>query len=182
LKKYLKSYPFLFAIAGFLVIIDQVSKAYVRAHLALGETWMPLEWLAPYARIVHWSNTGVAFGMFQGMNEVFKVLAMLVALAIIFYFPRVPEKDWTLRVAMGMQLGGAVGNLIDRFSSGHVLDFVSIGNFPVFNVADSSITVGVGVLLLGLWLDERKKKKDLPSAETPENPPMDVNPEGDSIL
>jgi signal peptidase II len=72
---------------------------------------------------------------------------------------------------MSMQLGGAAGNLIDRLTIGHVTDFVSVGNFPVFNVADASITVGAAVLFLGIWMmeiAERRKKKD----ESPQdNPP-----------
>ncbi len=58
-----------------------------------------------------------------------------------------------------MQFGGAVGNLIDRFTIGHVTDFVSLGNFAVFNVADASVTLGVGVMILGLWVQENKEKK-----------------------
>lgn len=60
---------------------------------------------------------------------------------------------------MGLQLGGAVGNLIDRITIGHVVDFISVGNFAVFNVADSSITLGVIVLILGVWLQERQQKR-----------------------
>jgi signal peptidase II len=152
-KKYLP----LFGIAALIIVLDQVSKTYIRTHLALGEMWSPWEWLTPYARIVHWYNTGVAFGMFQGLGNIFKYLALLVAAAIIYYYPRVSNEDWSLRLAMSLQLGGALGNLIDRiFNNGMVTDFISVGNFPVFNLADSSITVGVGVLLLGMWLQERK--------------------------
>jgi signal peptidase II len=153
IKKYLP----LFGIAAVIIVLDQVSKSYIRTHLALGEMWSPWEWLTPYARIVHWYNTGVAFGMFQGLGNIFKYLALLVAAVIIFYYPRVSDEDWSLRLAMSLQLGGALGNLIDRiFNNGMVTDFISVGNFPVFNIADSSITVGVGVLLLGMWLQERK--------------------------
>jgi signal peptidase II len=122
--------------------------------------WSPWEWLTPYARIVHWYNTGVAFGMFQGMGQIFTWVNLGVSLVIIYYFPKVSAEDWPLRLAMGLQLGGAVGNLIDRVMLGHVTDFISVGNFPVFNVADSSITVGVAVLILGIWLQDRKQKKD----------------------
>lgn len=63
-----------------------------------------------------------------------------------------------MRVAISMQLGGALGNLIDRILFGPVTDFISVGRFPVFNIADSSITVGVGLLLLALWNAEQKEK------------------------
>jgi len=65
-----------------------------------------------------------------------------------------------MRVAIAMQLGGAIGNLIDRLVFGPVTDFISVGRFPVFNVADSSITVGVGLLLLALWLAERRERRE----------------------
>ena len=76
----------------------------------------------------------------------------------IYYYPRVEADDWTLKLAMGLQLGGAAGNLIDRLRVGRVTDFISVGSFPVFNIADASISVGVAVLLLGVWINERNEK------------------------
>jgi signal peptidase II len=160
-KSYLTDVFYLLFIAGVIVLLDYFTKALVRETLSLGESWMPLEWLAPYARIVHWQNSGAAFGMFQSGGLIFTGLAIVVSIFIIFYFPQVPKEEWALRLAMGMQLGGALGNLVDRLRyDGYVTDFISVGDFPVFNVADSSITVGVIVLLLGVWLSERKLKKE----------------------
>jgi signal peptidase II len=85
------------------------------------------------------------------------ILAVVVAIAIVYYFPRVPREDWTLRLAMGLTFGGALGNLIDRLTIGWVTDYMSIWRFPVFNVADLCITLGVIVLLLGVWSQERSK-------------------------
>ena len=76
MKKALKSYSVLIPTAGVLITLDQWTKAIVRQNLDLGEMWMPLEWLSPYARIVHWYNTGVAFGMFQDKNLLFSILAL----------------------------------------------------------------------------------------------------------
>lgn len=157
LKKYLRDYLVLFSIVGLILVVDQYTKWLVRENIALGEAWSPWPWLMPYARIVNWYNTGVAFGMFQGMGWVFSIVAVIVSIAIVYYYPRVPAADWTLRLAMGLQMGGALGNLIDRVTQGHVTDFVSVGNFAVFNVADSCITIGVIVLLLGVYLQERRK-------------------------
>lgn len=147
-------------IALVIVILDQWTKGLVRANVPAGATWLPdsLLWLSPYARIVHWYNTGAAFGMFKDGSMVFTVLAFIVSGAILFYYPQVEQKDWSLRLALSMQLGGAVGNLIDRITIGHVTDFVSVGNFPVFNVADASISVGAAVLFLGVFLQERAEK------------------------
>ena len=160
MKRNLFDYLLLVLFAGSIIFVDQVTKALVRTRLPLQGMWSPWPWLTPYARIVHWFNTGVAFGMFQGMNGVFIVLAIIVSLAILYYFPRVPRKDWALRLAMVMQLAGAVGNLIDRVQYGQVTDFISIGNFAVFNVADASISVGVAILILVVWIQDMKKKKE----------------------
>jgi signal peptidase II len=107
---------------------------------------------------VHWYNRGAAFGMFQEGSMVFTVLAFIIIAAILYYYPQVSGADWPLRLAMSMQLGGALGNLIDRLTIGHVTDFISVGTFPVFNIADSSITVGVIALLLGVWWQERAER------------------------
>lgn len=159
MKSFFRKTRWLFLIAILILILDQVSKYLVRANLAIGETWVPWSWLAPYARIIHWTNTGVAFGMFQGNNTLFAILAFIVACVIVFYYPQVPLEDKVLRFALAMQLGGALGNFVDRVFVGEVTDFVSVGNFAVFNVADSCITVGVAVLVIGVWLQDRRERK-----------------------
>ena len=169
MRKILRDYGYLLTLAGLIIALDQWTKALVRSNLDFEEIWSPWHWLAPYARIVHWKNTGAAFGMLQGFGGVFTVLAILVALAILYYFPRVPREDWVLRLAMGMQFGGAIGNLIDRLTQGHVTDFISVGKFPVFNVADASISTGVAILILGMWLKERQA--------TPLEPSTPISPE-----
>jgi signal peptidase II len=168
LNKTVKNYLFLFLVAVILTVLDQWSKSYVRSSLPLGGIWSPWEWLTPYARIVHWKNTGVAFGMFQGMGTVFAVLAAIVSVVIIYYYPRVAGDNWVLKIAMSLQLAGALGNLVDRVTVGYVTDFISIGTFPVFNVADSCISVGVVVLLIYVWLQERQEK-DKPVAVDADN-------------
>ena len=167
MKSVIQRYWPIATIAAVIVALDQWTKWLVRANIPPGGTWLPdsLEWLSPYARIVHWYNTGAAFGMFQNASMVFTVLAFIVIAAIIYYYPHVENTDWSLRLAMSMQLGGAIGNLIDRLRLGHVTDFISIGSFPVFNVADASISVGAVVLLLGVWLMERSEKKEKASCE-----------------
>jgi signal peptidase II len=157
----LRSYATLLSIAGAVVAVDQWTKWLVREHLPFQGTWLPewLDWLSPYARIVHWYNSGAAFGMFQDAGQVFTVLAFIVIAAILYYYPRVEPADRSLRLAMGLQLGGAVGNLIDRLTMGKVTDFLSVGTFPVFNIADASISSGVVVLLLSVWLKERREQQ-----------------------
>ena len=163
LKKFLKTYWLLFLVAGIIIALDQISKTYIRANFVEGvDMWAPWPWLVPYARIIYVTNTGVAFGMFKNMGIIFAALAGLVSIAIIYYYPRIPRQDWTLRLALGFQLAGAMGNLIDRILfQGRVTDFISVGDFPVWNVADASITVGVAILLLGIWMQERRQKQEL---------------------
>ena len=159
LKKNLKSYLILFPIAAGIVVLDQWTKSLIRNTLAFGEIWSPWVWLTPYARVVHWHNTGVAFGMFQNNNFLFAILVSIIALVIIIYYPQLTKGDRFLMIALSMQLGGAVGNLIDRVTDGYVTDFISVGNFAVFNVADASVTVGVGIMIFGLWVQENKQRK-----------------------
>jgi signal peptidase II len=183
LKKYFWDYFYLLSIASIIVILDQWTKNLVRTLIPFGESWSPWQWLEPYARIVHWQNTGAAFGMFQRFGMVFTVLAFVVAIAILYYFPQVPRNEWVMRLAMAMMLGGAVGNLIDRLTQGTVTDFISVGTFAVFNVADACISVGTAILILAVWNSEHKQKKLAEAgqeqaltsheASDPENHPID---------
>ncbi|MBI9051030.1 MAG: signal peptidase II [Anaerolineaceae bacterium] len=159
MKTIFKNYWKLFVIAGVIIALDQYTKSLVLRNIALGDMVFPIPAFSSFFRFIHWYNTGVAFGMFQGMNEVFKVLAIIVAMVIIYFYPRIPDNEWPLKVAMSMQLAGALGNLIDRFFVGYVVDFISVGNFPVFNIADASITMGVVVLVIGMWFEDRAQKK-----------------------
>jgi signal peptidase II len=164
--KYSRNYLLLFVLAGVVFALDQWTKKLVRSHLDFGQTWVPWDWLAPYARIVYWHNSGAAFGLGQNLSFIFTVLAIIVILAIFFYYPQIPGDNWPLRIALGMQLGGACGNLVDRLTIGFVTDFISVGNFPVFNVADSSISVGVVVLIVGMWIIEKKQKSTSVGADS----------------
>ncbi len=161
MKRTLLSYLFLLSIAGAIVALDQWTKWLVRTNLPYTGTWVPkgMEWLAPYARIVHWYNSGAAFGIFQNGSLVFAILAVIVISIIVYFYPHTDSSDWTLRLAMALQLAGAAGNLVDRLIMHRVTDFISVGKFPVFNVADASISIGVVVLLLGVWVKERIEKR-----------------------
>jgi signal peptidase II len=155
----LRSLLGLFLIAGTAAVLDQWTKGLVRGGLAVGERWMPWEWLAPYARFLHWQNEGAAFGLFQGWGSVIIVLSFIVIGIIVYYYPQIPKKDWSFRLALSLQLGGAVGNLIDRLRFGQVTDFISVGNFPLFNIADSCISVGAALMLITIIVQEIKERK-----------------------
>ena len=171
MKKYFRDYTSLFILTAAVVGLDQWTKELVRTRLQLGEIWSPIASLTPYIRVVHWKNSGAAFGILQEFGGIFTILALIVAIVIILYFPQIPRRDKFLRLALGLQLGGALGNLIDRLSQGYVTDFISVGSFPVFNIADSSITIGVVLLLLGVWLtDWHEQKQTQPSENETSNP------------
>jgi signal peptidase II len=150
--------------SGTIIALDQWTKSLVVQNLPFLDSWLPepLEHFSQYFRIVHWHNSGAAFGLFQDGNLVFMILATIASLFIIGIFPSIDSKETALRAAMILQLAGAVGNLIDRFNYGYVIDFISIGNFPVFNIADSSISIGVAVLLLDVLIQEVRSARNQP--------------------
>lgn len=171
MSRLIKAYAALFGLAGTIIVLDQWTKALVRSNLSFSETWTPAPWMAPYFQIVYWRNTGAAFGMLQDMGFVFTILAIIISAAIIYYYPRVPVHDWQMRLALGLQLSGAVGNLIDRLTLGYVTDFIALlpaWNMPVFNIADASITGGVAFLIITMWLRERDQHgKPEPTPDEP---------------
>ena len=142
----LKNWGLVLTVAAVLVA-DQVSKYLVRHYIPLHQSW-PDEGLL---RFTHGVNTGAAFGLFPNQTYIL-VLASVLAIGFLVYFYRTHILPATpLRIAIGLQLGGAVGNLIDRVRDGGVVDFIDFGWWPVFNVADSAIVVGI-VLLIGVTL------------------------------
>jgi signal peptidase II len=155
-----RDYLTLVGIAGTVVALDQGAKYLVRSNLEVGESVSPVAFLAPILRIVNWNNTGAAFGLFPSGGTVFTIVAVVVSLAILYYFPFVPREQIALRLGLALQLGGAMGNLTDRLIHGTVTDFISVGSFPVFNVADASISVGTAVLLGAMWIEERRTRRE----------------------
>lgn len=177
-----RDYLMLLGISGAIIALDQWTKYLVRSNLQYGETWSPWEWLAPIARIVHWNNTGAAFGIFPAGGIIFTIVAIVVSAAILYYYPQVPRDQIGVRVALPMQLGGALGNLIDRLSIGTVTDFISVGPVPVFNVADACITVGVAVLIVVMWIDERRRRQDEAAQAEVELPEEDTLAESEKSV
>jgi signal peptidase II len=134
-----------FLIAAAVIVLDQFTKWLVRSNLALGETWP--EDSDSFIRIIHVVNSGAAFGILQGQTPFLIVTSILGLAAILLYYVYPPMDHGIIRIALGMQLGGAVGNLIDRVRLGEVTDFIDVGDFPTFNIADSSISISIVVVL-----------------------------------
>ena len=133
------------AAAAAVLALDQLTKALVRASLERGEAW-PDDWPV---RIRYITNTGAAFGILQDQTA-FLMLMTVIGLAAIYLYYRYPPFDHAVvPTAIGMMLGGAIGNLVDRVRLGRVTDFIDFPLWPAFNVADSSITIGVAVIIIG---------------------------------
>lgn len=145
----------LLLVAAGAIIADQGSKLVVEQQLPLNHSWAPLTDYAHLFRITHISNTGAAFGLFPSGSLLFGVVAGIVSLLILFYNYRLPAGHRLLRAALGLQMGGALGNLIDRLRVGHVTDFLDFGPWPVFNLADLWIVSGVVLLGLLMLREER---------------------------
>lgn len=149
-------------LAAIIVLaLDQLTKLAVLHHLGFSKEKVIVD---GFFRFVHWGNTGAAWSMFRDHNATLTIVA-LIALLVLFltrhhFEIRIPLGQF----AMGMMFGGIVGNLIDRMRFGHVVDFIyfyvnrrgggEIG-FPAFNVADSAICIGVGLLFLLSWRSEQ---------------------------
>jgi len=151
----LLSFLVLLGVAIVVLVLDQLTKIWVSTSLAEGGWWSPLPGLWRIFRITHITNSGAAFGIFPNQGNFFIVIAVVVALAIVLYYRYLPTGSWLVRLSLGLQLGGAIGNLLDRVRYGHVVDFIDIGFWPIFNVADMAIVTGVGILAYCLWRDDR---------------------------
>ncbi len=139
------------AVAIVILVLDQLTKRLVVASIEQGEVRNVL----PFLDLVYVQNRGVAFSSFSGKPWIVGVLVglALIALTIWFVRNRTVRYAW---LAAGMLAGGALGNILDRLTVGHVIDFLKPPSFPAFNLADSSIVVGMGVLVLVMELEHRR--------------------------
>ena len=145
------------AVAVMVFALDRVTKAWVSENIPLG-TARPV--VGDYVRIVHAQNTGAAFGLLPERTTLLSVLSVVAVLAIVYYYRQIASNSSLVSATLGMQLGGAFGNLLDRITQGYVVDFVDVGigdvRFWAFNVADSSIVVGIILVTLALWYEEHR--------------------------
>ncbi len=132
-------------IVAITVMLDQISKFIIRSNMNYGES-IPSTGLF---RITYVKNTGSAFGMLQDQTT-WLILASIIAIVVLLFLYRGLNTNGTLiRIMISLQIGGAIGNLADRIRIGYVVDFIDIGLWPVFNIADSTITIGItGMIIL----------------------------------
>ena len=152
----LKRFPLVSALVVIILMLDQLTKWLVSSHLAVGQSVYPFPGLAPFVAITYVTNTGVSFGLFQNANALFAGVSIVVSVVVVRYLLSLPKERRLVRLALALVLAGAVGNLIDRLRLGYVVDFVAVGGWPKFNVADGSIVVGVIVLALTMLLEGRQ--------------------------
>lgn len=155
-------YRILLATLAVILPLDQLTKIYIDRRFALYESVTVIE---NFFSITYVRNPGAAFGILS--ESAFRIpffitIGLVATVGILWYISRLePERKW-LPLALALVLSGAVGNLIDRVRLGEVIDFLDAHwyqhHWPAFNVADSAITLGVGMLLIDLWREEREKK------------------------
>jgi signal peptidase II len=152
-------------VAAWVIALDQVTKQIVLRFLPqAGQERVVIE---GFFRFVHWRNTGAAWSLFRGNNELLAGVALLALFILFLSRHHFDSRTFLSQLAFGLIFGGIVGNLIDRLWAGHVIDFIyfyvarpsgqEIG-FPAFNVADSAICTGVGLVFLITWRSDRKAK------------------------
>lgn len=137
-------------IFSLIVALDQISKLYIRAKFLIEGTSVQV---FRFINITYIENSGAAFGIFSGAKYLLIFITLLFLFITLYY--RFKHKDRINRltdISLGLIFGGTIGNLIDRIISGTVTDFIQIGIWPVFNIADIAICVGIAVLILCLYL------------------------------
>lgn len=137
-------------------VIDRLTKQWVVHTLPVGEP-KPVMGHFLYFTQVH--NTGGAFGLFSNFSLLFVIMGVLVPVLILIFFKKLIDKGPAWIVGTAFILGGAIGNLIDRVLYGYVIDFIDVRFWPIFNVADISITVGIGILFIVIMREGKEKEK-----------------------
>ena len=140
------------SVSSFVLIVDRLTKYILFRNLSEGESVRVVPGLFHITLVL---NSGAAFGLFKGRSLFFTVSAALIIVFIYFYIIRGGCKDLLMLTALGLILGGAAGNLIDRVLFGYVIDFLDFRIWPVFNIADASITIGAFILAIRLIFDKR---------------------------
>jgi signal peptidase II len=160
-----------YAVAALVFLLDQLTKQIIDAYVPFREQ---ISVIGQFFLITHVLNDGAAFSMLPGARTLFIVITIIVVIGIVWYLQRNSRTGRPLLLsAFGLVLGGALGNFIDRVMYGHVIDFFQFNfgsyTFPIFNVADIGIVVGVGLILLDAVLDlrrERNKAQGSPEGDT----------------
>ena len=150
-----------FLVAGIVIGLDQLSKYLVRANMDLGQS-IPEE---GFFRFTYGTNTGGVFGFFSNQTFLITVAAIISVVVILLYSRHKMAQSMLVKVSLGLILGGSIGNLIDRIRLGAVTDFIDVGAWPVFNLGDSAIDIGVVLLIAYLLMKMRKERREAKRVE-----------------
>ena len=134
---------YIFPVFSFVFISDQITKYAVYKNMSLGES-IPAEGII---RITYARNTGMAFSLFENFGIILLILSLIIASILIIYLFTIDKPRILIRVFSGLVVGGALGNILDRIRFGYVNDFIDVGWWPIFNIADSSITIAIGIYI-----------------------------------
>jgi signal peptidase II len=134
-------------IAAVVIVVDRVTKLFIERRFGVG--YGPRQILDHVLFLTVTRNRGAAFGLFQNFTLGFLLVSVVVLIGILIYYWWLPAGDWPARLGLALVFGGALANAYDRLVKGSVIDFIQIPHWPIFNVADSSISVGVVILVLG---------------------------------
>ncbi|MEK5324739.1 signal peptidase II [Aeribacillus sp. FSL M8-0254] len=150
-----------YLITLFVIALDQWTKWLIVKNMEIGES---IEIINGFLYITSHRNKGAAWGILQNQMVFFYVVTIIVVVAIIYYMQKYAKQNAMLGVALSLMLGGAIGNFIDRLFRKEVVDFIHTYifgyNFPIFNIADSSLTIGVILLFIYFLFFEEKKQKE----------------------
>lgn len=153
----------MWSLAALVLAADQASKAWVVAHLIPNVPTDVFPWLRPIASFTYVTNRGVAFGLLPQFGDVFTIFGVLIIAAILVFQRSLQDESAWVYAALGLQIGGAMGNVLDRLFRGQVVDFIDLNfwpmqSWPISNVADVCIVLGVMVLLVSSALWERRSE------------------------
>lgn len=138
-------------VASLVLVLDQVIKVVIVAAIGPSQAASSIGLIGTWLSLEYVENRGAAFGLFSGAGPILLLAAAAMLLVLAWSVLKSPQQPVFNIVAFGLILGGALGNLVDRFRLGYVVDFISVGWWPTFNLADSAICVGVAIMLMG-WL------------------------------
>lgn len=148
----------MFIVAAFVIVLDQATKVFIRYLMPVNSSY-PL--VPGIIHVTHVRNSGAAFGLLPNQKIIFLVVSIVVIAVIVYYYLRAKVEDRQQMLALGLLLGGAVGNVIDRIFLGEVTDFIDLRIWPVFNLADSSIVVGAIMLSIIFLINARKESSQV---------------------
>lgn len=158
------AFVFYYIITVFVIALDQLTKWLIVKNFELGES---VEIIEDFLYITSHRNPGAAWGILEGQMWFFYIITVIVIIGIVYYMQKAAKGNHLLGVSLALMLGGAIGNFIDRVLHQEVVDFVNTYifsyDFPIFNVADAALCIGVGMLMLQMILEEiaaKKEKKD----------------------